>query len=227
MTIKTVPDLAGARILRDDSSNPSTYTDLNTLPDSTFATRWLGRDLYLSSTVTPEALVPDPGTNGFALVTWLYTNDATAMNPGTTFDSYRMFQVGDDDVNSAASSAVAWYVSTRTTDSWQFVVPSQTDVVVALATGWHQYAWAIDCAAGAAPIRAYRDGVLIATSAGNVTSAISLASMRRPAFAIGGHQGGNEFTPILGGTSQIGPTAVFDKNLTTAEILASYNVMTA
>lgn len=229
---RTLPDIAGTRHMIDLSNDgvlfdTSVFTGENN-PDGTGAIGWPGRDLYAVNATTVDNLQPRPGVAGFTLILWIYT-DPVNVNPNTSFPDYRIVQLNDDDVDASTSAACAWAVAVSGTDqiSLNQYSPTTASAALTVTSGWHMYAWTCDCAAGAAPIKSYKDGVLIATGANNVTAAVDTTTFRYPAISLGAHQGGTQKTVTFGTGDKVSHFSIFDTALTAPQLLTAYGVMTA
>ena len=233
MTKYILEDLVGTRHMTDMSNDGTTfdtsYFTGEDNPDGTTSLGWGSRDLYaVYGSTDVDDLQPRPGVAGFTAIIWAYV-DPPNVNPGTVFPDYRLIQVNDDDVDASSSSAVAWEVSSDTGDALVFTHygdPISAPKIV-MTTGWHMYAWTCDCAAGSAPMKSYKDGVLIGTSAGSVTTKVDTSAFRYPAVGLGAHQGNSYKSLILGGDHKISHFSVFDTALSAVQLLAAYNVMTS
>lgn len=237
MTNRFLDTVITARDMLDLTRLPGTFTSDATftgtaLPDGTQGVGWTSRNLY--STYVPavndlDTFQPNPGVNGFTLVVWIDA-DSVNMNPTTGFYDYTLVSLNDDSRDTATSASKAWGIVTGGSNS-QIGFTTYQDPVVANAitvtSGWHMYAWVCDCAAGAAPIKSYKDGVLIGTTAGNVTAKVDTSTWISPSLSLGAHGAGALKSLIIGVDQQIAQVSVFKTALTTTNLLDAYNVMTA
>tara|TARA_R110000868_G_C10944862_1_gene767370 strand:- start:829 stop:1536 length:708 start_codon:yes stop_codon:yes gene_type:complete len=188
------------------------------------------RSLYAyDSSAGVVDLQADPGTNGFTLNFWIYTQGSMSTNPGTGFTDYRLFQLWDDHDPANA----AWYIYAGTSStSFGFWHPQAgvTPITHLTTSGWQMLSVVIDSVGGSSTVKTYVNGVLNATSGSPVTSKVSTAAWKRPVFSLGSRfRGTNKWdsSTLVWLDSGLGQFGLYLTALTPVELVALYDRMNA
>jgi len=228
------------KFVRDFSGNDrhGYYPSLNNEPTRNGATpegeiafemTGVSRDYYAAAILSDaeySAMGWEVGVRGMTINFWLNLTFGINNNPSATAN-YPIFWYGDLAARSSTAPPSDLYLRGSGQDNLLLAGPDSQGATVVLATGWHQYSAVVDVAAGPGPLRLYRDGVLLSTSAGNVTSNPAPATFGQPGFSWGLNDGFLQRSHTFGTLTEFGPVSVYPTALTAAQLLTLHGVMTA